>query len=57
MIGAMSAREEHMYRCLRCGKTFTKEEMETLPGVRCPYCGYKIIVKLRPPIAKRVKAI
>lgn len=49
--------EELIYKCLKCGKVFSKSEMETLPGVRCPYCGYKVVIKLRPPIAKRVKAI
>ncbi len=48
---------EPIYKCLRCNKIFSKEELETLPGVRCPYCGYKIVIKLRPPVAKRVKAI
>ncbi|RLE82689.1 MAG: DNA-directed RNA polymerase subunit P [Thermoprotei archaeon] len=41
---------------MKCGKTFDQEEMSILPGVHCPYCGYKIIMKVRPPIVKRVKA-
>ncbi|RLE85937.1 MAG: DNA-directed RNA polymerase subunit P [Thermoprotei archaeon] len=48
---------ERIYRCLKCGRIFSREEMETLPGVRCPYCGHKVIIKIRPPIAKRVKAV
>ncbi|MCD6357581.1 MAG: DNA-directed RNA polymerase subunit P [Thermoproteales archaeon] len=49
--------EERMYKCPKCGKEFSKEEMEILPGVKCPYCGWRIVVKLRPPVVKTVKAI
>ncbi|ABL77916.1 TFIIB-type zinc ribbon-containing protein [Thermofilum pendens] len=45
------------YRCLRCGQVFTKEEQERLPGVRCPYCGFRIVEKVRLPVPKRVKAL
>ncbi len=41
-----------MYVCMKCGKEF-KEIPE---GVTCTYCGYKIIMKKRPPIARKVKA-
>jgi len=44
------------YKCMKCGKTFDQEEMSILPGVHCPYCGYKIIIKIRPPIVKKIKA-
>ncbi|MBI5060703.1 MAG: DNA-directed RNA polymerase subunit P [Candidatus Aenigmarchaeota archaeon] len=40
-----------MYRCLKCRKTFELEDR-----IRCPYCGYRIIVKARPPVLKRVVA-
>ena len=49
--------EEKAYRCLHCGREFSRAELETLPGLRCPYCGNRVILKLRPPIAKRVKAV
>ncbi len=45
-----------LYVCLRCGKTFSKEDMEYISGVKCPYCGYRIIMKTRTPSAKRIKA-
>jgi len=48
---------EKIYKCTNCGKIFSKEELELLPGIHCPYCGWTIIVKLRPPIAKKIKAI
>ncbi len=46
-----------IYTCLRCGSTFSKEDLEITPGVRCPYCGFKIILKLRTKSAKRLTNI
>lgn len=42
-----------MYKCGKCGETF-----ERLPDgvIRCPQCAYKILYKLREPVAKEVKA-
>ncbi|MGB9708712.1 MAG: DNA-directed RNA polymerase subunit P [Infirmifilum sp.] len=48
---------EKPYKCLQCGREFTREEVLMLPGFRCPYCGFRIVEKTRPPIPKRVKAI
>lgn len=48
---------ERMYRCLKCGKEFSRKDMEILPGVKCPYCGWRIVVKLRATKVKSVKAI
>ncbi len=40
------------YVCMKCGK-----EHETLPEkMTCKYCGYKILMKKSPPIARKVKA-
>ncbi|RLF12288.1 MAG: DNA-directed RNA polymerase subunit P [Thermoprotei archaeon] len=44
------------YRCGRCGRTFTLEELQRLPWVRCPYCDSRIIYKIRPPVVKKIKA-
>ncbi len=52
----MSAGEEKVYKCLHCGRVFSREELETLPGVRCPYCGFRIVEKIRPPGVRKVKA-
>ncbi len=41
-----------MYICRNCGKKI--KDIDKF--VTCPYCGSKIIVKERPPIAKTVKA-
>jgi len=45
------------YSCPKCGRRFDQKDMEFLPGVHCPYCGYRIILKTRPPVAKRIKAV
>ncbi|MCD6227245.1 zinc-ribbon domain-containing protein [Candidatus Micrarchaeota archaeon] len=40
-----------MYVCPKCGKEIEKIEQKF---VRCPYCGSRILMKKRPPIAKEV---
>lgn len=45
------------FKCLRCGHTFKGEQMITRDRVVCPVCGYKIVAKIRPPIAKRIRAV
>ncbi|KUO88616.1 DNA-directed RNA polymerase subunit P [Thermoproteus sp. CP80] len=49
--------ERKIYMCMRCGRTFSRSEMEILPGIRCPYCNYKIILKVRSPMVKRISAV
>ncbi|MFQ5819091.1 MAG: DNA-directed RNA polymerase subunit P [Candidatus Heimdallarchaeota archaeon] len=44
------------YKCMRCKSEISSEDLEILPGLRCPLCGYRILVKKRPPFIKRVKA-
>lgn len=41
------------YRCAKCG-----EVINALPEgiLRCPVCAYKIMYKVREPIAKNIKA-
>ncbi len=47
-----------VYKCGRCGKEITLEDLEKGPGkVTCPNCSYKIVYKVRPPVIKRIKAI
>ncbi|MFX0113495.1 MAG: DNA-directed RNA polymerase subunit P [Candidatus Hodarchaeota archaeon] len=45
------------YICQKCGSEITPEELESLPGVRCIICGHRILIKKRPPIIKRLKAV
>ncbi len=54
--GEVGVEGRKMYVCLRCGRTFSPEDMIT-PGVHCPYCGFRIIVKLRSFQAKRIPRI
>jgi DNA-directed RNA polymerase subunit RPC12/RpoP len=36
---------------MKCGK-----ELELEEKVRCPFCGFRIVVKSRPEVVKRVLA-
>ena len=45
-----------IYECINCNFRVTSEELATVPEIKCPSCGYRILKKLRPPIVKRVKA-
>lgn len=40
-----------MYRCIKCGK----EIKDIGKFVMCPYCHSRILVKVRPKVAKTVK--
>ncbi|HIP66595.1 MAG TPA: DNA-directed RNA polymerase subunit P [Candidatus Nanopusillus sp.] len=43
------------YLCITCKRKISHEMIRRT--VKCPYCGGKILVKIRPPIIKVVKAI
>ncbi|OGI11634.1 DNA-directed RNA polymerase subunit P [Candidatus Micrarchaeota archaeon RBG_16_36_9] len=43
-----------MYKCLKCGKEVESERVKE--KIRCPYCGYRILVKETPKTIKKVKA-
>jgi DNA-directed RNA polymerase subunit RPC12/RpoP len=36
----------------KCGK-----KVDSIDVIKCPYCGYRILQKERPPVVKKVKAI
>ncbi|MHA1640033.1 MAG: DNA-directed RNA polymerase subunit P [Candidatus Heimdallarchaeota archaeon] len=44
------------YVCHRCGKIISPEELNLMPGSKCPDCGHRILLKTRPPIIKKLKA-
>ena len=50
---------EIIYYCAnrKCGKEVTPEDLESLPGVKCPHCGGRILYKARPKIVRPVKAV
>ena len=52
-------KEMTSYVCARkeCRKEIDEKKLATLPGIKCPYCGYRILYKKRPVIIKRIKAI
>jgi len=46
-----------VYECVKCGATVTTEELELRGGgVKCTFCGYRVLKKIRSPIVKRVAA-
>ncbi len=45
-----------IYTCMGCGKE-VEMDLKTARKVQCPFCGYRIILKTRPPITRRVSAI
>jgi|TARA_B100001179_G_C18575552_1_gene397359 DNA-directed RNA polymerase subunit P len=45
-----------IYRCIRCGTNVTADELTQLPEIKC-ICGYRILRKIRPELAKRIKAV
>ncbi|MHA1379954.1 MAG: Rpo12/RPC10 RNA polymerase subunit family protein [Candidatus Helarchaeota archaeon] len=44
------------YVCGKCGREITSKGMDSLPGVKCPHCGYRILYKVRPPVVKKTIA-
>ena len=45
-----------IYSCLRCNTKVSSSELSRLPEIKC-ICGFRVFTKVRPPIAKTVKAI
>lgn len=44
-----------MYRCLNCGKEISAEDVKK--RIRCPFCGYRILMKKRSKVERKVEAI
>jgi len=45
-----------IYSCLRCNTKVSSSYLNRLPEIKC-ICGFRVFTKVRPPIAKTVKAI
>jgi DNA-directed RNA polymerase subunit P len=46
-----------VYECVKCGAKVSLEELDLRGGgVKCTYCGYRVLRKVRPPVVKRIKA-
>ena len=43
-----------MYKCLKCKKDIEMEQVKE--KVRCPFCGYRIVMKTRPKNIVKVLA-
>jgi DNA-directed RNA polymerase subunit RPC12/RpoP len=43
-----------MYKCLKCGKEIDPKQIKE--KIRCPFCGYKTIIKEESKILVKVKA-
>lgn len=44
------------YSCLRCGTSVSNTELSRLPEIKC-ICGFRVFVKVRPPVVKTIKAV
>lgn len=45
------------YECVKCGAQVKIEELTLRGGgIKCTYCGYRVLKKIRSPIVKRVSA-
>lgn len=44
------------YECINCGSRLSADQLAMTPEIKCPFCGYRILRKVRPPIVKHVKA-
>ena len=43
------------YECVKCGAEVKTEELELRGGgIKCTFCGYRVLKKKRAPIVKRV---
>ena len=45
-----------IYECINCSAKLTADQLAMTPEIKCPFCGYRILKKVRPPVVKRVKA-
>lgn len=54
----MSSNTEKLtYECVRCGAKVSSEELELRAGgIKCTFCGFRVLKKIRPPVVKRVRA-
>jgi len=44
-----------IYECVRCGAKVATKELELRGGgIKCTFCGYRVLKKIRPPVIKRV---
>ena len=39
-------KRDFMYKCLKCGKDVELKQVKE--KIRCPYCGFRVVMKKRP---------
>jgi len=45
-----------VYECVKCGAKVPTKDLEMRGGaVKCTYCGYRVLKKMRSPVVKRVR--
>jgi DNA-directed RNA polymerase subunit P len=57
LIGDLANMAGVKYQCNRCHYTFDGEELVHRTEIKCPICGFRVLNKVRPPVARRVKAV
>lgn len=46
-----------VYECVKCHAKVKPEELEMRGGrVKCTYCGYRVLRKIRPPVVRRISS-
>lgn len=45
-------KRDFMYKCLKCGKDIELKQVKE--KIRCPFCGYRVIMKKRPKTLVKV---
>lgn len=44
-----------VYECVNCGYKVTTKDIELRGGgVKCVFCSYRVLRKVRPPVVRRV---
>lgn len=41
----------------KCNREISPEDLESLPGVKCPHCGMRILFKARPKVIRKVETM
>ena len=45
-----------LYECVKCHAKVAIDELDLRGGgVKCTFCGYRVLKKVRPPVVKRVR--
>jgi DNA-directed RNA polymerase subunit RPC12/RpoP len=45
-----------VYKCIKCGEILDRDTLDFSQSVKCPFCGGRVLIKVRPPISKKVEA-